>query len=73
VLNKQYEMSAGKARLAHDMVDMDRVNEKETERKALEQTALAEFLAAQGISTATDAQPAATQKEMGPAQPQSGG
>jgi len=73
VLAKRYEYSAGKARLAHDMVDIDRINEKETERKALEQTALAEFLASQGISTATEAQPAPAQKEMGPAQPQSGG
>ena len=74
VLNKRYEQSAGKARLAHDMVDIDRINEKETERKALEQSALAEFLASQGISTATEA-PAATdtQKEMGPAQAQGNG
>ena len=70
VLNKKYETSAGKARLAADMVDMDKVREKEGERKALEHTALAEFLATQGISTAepaTDVAP--TAKEMGPAQP----
>ena len=67
VLNKRYEQSAGKARLARDMVDVDRLHEKENERKALEQTALAEFLASQGISTPTEAQPAAN-KEMGPAQ-----
>jgi phage shock protein A len=70
VLNKRYELSAGKARVAADMVDMDQIREKETERKALEQTALAEFLAQQGISTApAEAQPQA-QKEMGPAQGQ---
>lgn len=68
VLSKRYEQSAGKARLAHDMVDIDRINEKESERKALEQTALAEFLASQGVSTPTEAAPAA--KEMGPAQPE---
>jgi hypothetical protein len=39
VLNKRYEMSAGKARLAKDMVNMDQVQEKESERKALEQGA----------------------------------
>ena len=49
VLQKRYEVSAGKARVARDMVDMDAVQEKESERKALEQTALAEFLASQGM------------------------
>ena len=49
ILAKRYEVSAGKARVAKDMVDMDKVQEKESERKALEQTALAEFLASQGI------------------------
>jgi phage shock protein A len=71
VLNKRYELSAGKARVAADMVDMDHVREKENERKALEQTALAEFLAQQGISTApVDGQPQQAQKEMGPVQGQ---
>ena len=45
VLQKRYEVSAGKARVAKDMVDMEAVKEKENERKALEQVALAEFLA----------------------------
>ena len=49
MLQKRYEVSAGKARVAKDMVDMDTVEEKENERKALEQVALAEFLASQGI------------------------
>ena len=49
MLQKRYEVSAGKARVAKDMVDMDAVQEKESERKALEQDALAEFLASQGI------------------------
>jgi phage shock protein A len=70
VLQKRYEVSAGKARVARDMVDMDTVREKESERKALEQNALAEFLASQGMQ----ATPAAAQstpaipaiKEMGP-------
>src|SRR5215204_1476302 len=53
VLSKRYEQSAGKARVAADLVDMDKVQEKESERKALEQTALAEFLASQGIQSAT--------------------
>ena len=46
---------------------METVVEKENERKALEQVALAEFLAAQGIQAtpATEQQPAAT-KEIGP-------
>jgi phage shock protein A len=67
VLQKRYETSAGKARLARDMVDLEQVQEKENERKALEQVALAEFLADQGIqsSTATESTPVAS-KEIGP-------
>ena len=67
VLQKRYERSAGKARVAKDMVDMDAVQEKENERKALEQVALAEFLASQGIQTpAAEAQPPQATKEIGP-------
>ena len=67
VLAKRYEVSAGKARLAKDMVDLEAVTEKENERKALEQVALAEFLASQGIQAtpAAEQQPAAA-KEIGP-------
>jgi phage shock protein A len=68
VLQKRYEVSAGKARLAKDMVDMETVQEKENERKALEQVALAEFLASQGIQSAPAAgetTPVAS-KEIGP-------
>jgi phage shock protein A len=66
VLNKRYEKSAGKARVAADMVDMTQVQEKENERKALEQTALAEFLASQGIQTAGTTEPSTAAKEIGP-------
>jgi hypothetical protein len=50
------------------MVDMDTVVEKENERKALEQVALAEFLASQGIQAtgAAESQPPAAAREMGP-------
>jgi phage shock protein A len=70
VLNKRYEVSAGKARVAKDMVDMDSVREKEGERKALEQNALAEFLASQGIQAqapASSTTPPPQVKEIGPA------
>jgi phage shock protein A len=68
ILQKRYEVSAGKARLAKDLVDMDALNEKENERKALEQVALAEFLASQGIQAtpASTAQTPAATKEIGP-------
>jgi phage shock protein A len=68
ILQKRYEVSAGKARLAKDMVDLDAVAEKENERKALEQVALAEFLASQGIQAtpAAEQQPPAAAKEIGP-------
>ena len=68
VLQNRYEGSAGKARLAKDMVDMETVQEKENERKALEQVALAEFLASQGIQSAPatgESTPIAS-KEIGP-------
>jgi phage shock protein A len=70
VLAKRYEVSAGKARVAKDMVNMDVVREKEAERKALEQSALAEFLAGQGIQTAPrqDEKPLAD-KQIGPSAP----
>jgi phage shock protein A len=68
VLAKRYEVSAGKARVAKDLVDMDKVQEKESERKALEQAALAEFLASQGIQAAPTAETPAAAKEIGPSQ-----
>ncbi len=69
ILNKRYQESAGKARVAKDLVDMEQVAEKENERKALEQAALAEFLASQGIQAAPVAEtPAAAAKEIGPTQ-----
>jgi phage shock protein A len=66
VLQKRYEVSAGKARVARDMVDMTAVQEKESERKALEQAALAEFLASQGMQATPTAASEPTIKEMGP-------
>ena len=66
VLQKRYEVSAGKARVAKDLVDVTRLEEKENERKALEQTALAEFLASQGVQAAPAVEAPATAKEIGP-------
>ena len=67
VLAKRYEVSAGKARVAKDMVNMAEIQEKEGERKALEQNALAEFLASQGVQTpASGASTPATEKQIGP-------
>ena len=68
ILEKRYEVSAGKARVAKDMVDIEAIQEKEGERKALEQQALAEFLASQGIQASAPGQAAPTPavKEMGP-------
>jgi phage shock protein A len=67
VLNKRYERSAGKARVAADLVNMDKIQEKEAERKALEQSALAEFLASQGIQSPASAESPTAAKEIGPA------
>lgn len=68
ILAKRYEKSAGKARVAKDMVDMDMVKEKENERKALEQAALADFLASQGIQAPASPEAPAPTKEIGPKQ-----
>lgn len=67
VLQKRYEKAAGKARVAKDLVDLDQVREKETESKALEQAALAEFLASQGIQAGPVPEGPQAQKEIGPA------
>jgi len=67
VLNKKYEHAAGKARVAHDMTDNQKVKEKEIESKALEQQALADFLAQQGVQVEQPSvAPGAMKKEMGP-------
>ena len=63
ILQKRYEVSAGKARVAKDMVNMEQIEEKENERKALEQNALAEFLASQGIQTPAAASDAPVERE----------
>jgi phage shock protein A len=67
VLNKRYERSAGKARVAADLVNMNEIQEKESERKALEQAALAEFLTSQGIQPAATPESPSAAKEIGPA------
>jgi phage shock protein A len=66
ILAKRYEVSAGKARVAKDMVNMDTVIEKENERKALEQAALADFLASQGIQAPAASETPEASKEIGP-------
>ena len=66
ILAKRYEVSAGKARVAKDMVNLEEVAEKENERRALEQAALADFLASQGIQTPASAEAPPAEKEIGP-------
>lgn len=66
ILAKRYEVSAGKARVARDLVDLEKVQEKEAERRALEQAALAEFLAGQGIQAPASSGTAPAAKEIGP-------
>jgi phage shock protein A len=67
VLSKRYETAAGKARVAKDLVDVTKLQEKEGERRALEQSALAEFLASQNIQAPSSATEKAAAKEIGPA------
>ncbi|MBI5472469.1 MAG: PspA/IM30 family protein [Ignavibacteriae bacterium] len=65
VLNKKYEKAAGKARVSQDLGELEQAKEKEAERKALEQQALAEFLATQGVQIESTAPQPGT-KEIGP-------
>jgi len=67
ILQKRYEVSAGKARVAADMVDVAAIEQKEGERRALEQAALADFLASQGIEAPPAQTAPVAQKEIGPA------
>jgi hypothetical protein len=50
------------------MVNMEAVVEKENERKALEQVALADFLASQGIQAPASTETPVASKEIGPKQ-----
>jgi phage shock protein A len=68
ILNKRLEASAGKARLARDMSETQGAAEKEGERKALEQAALADFLASQGVQLAHGEQNAPPTKQIGPSE-----
>jgi len=74
MVEEEREAAAGKARVAKDSLDMSGVQLKESEQKALEDQALADFAAAEGVALepktpadagAEPAPPAA--KSMGPA------
>lgn len=64
-LDKRFEHASGKARLVKDLVNMDNVQQKEGEIKALESDALAKFLARKN-KVATPTAFVETAKEMGP-------
>ena len=66
ILNKRYEKAAGKSRVAQDLTDTENVKEKETERKALDQAALADFLSQQGIQMDQPSADTGVKKERGP-------
>lgn len=66
ILNKRYEQAAGKARVAADMTDMAKVQEKETESLAMEQQALADFLSSQGVTVDQSSGTGTLSKEIGP-------
>jgi phage shock protein A len=68
ILNKRLEASAGKARLARDMNEDQHAQEKEGERKALEQAALADFLATQGVQITQQDPSAPPAKQIGPSE-----
>ena len=71
MVEEEREKAAGKARVAKDSLDMSGVQLKESEQKAFEEQALADFAAAEGLALepkpATDApESTETTKSMGP-------
>lgn len=68
MVEEEREKAAGKARVAKDSLDMSGVQLKETEQKAFEEQALADFAAAEGIALdpKTPAPTVAAPKSMGP-------
>jgi phage shock protein A len=70
MVEEEREKAAGKARVARDSLDMSEVQVKESEQKAVEEQALADFAAAEGIALESSQSPASapaeTTKSMGP-------
>ena len=70
IVEEQREQAAGRARVARDSMDLTNVKAMESEQKALQDMALADFAAAEGIALpgAAAAEPAPAAKAMGPAE-----
>lgn len=70
MVEEEREKAAGKARVARDSLDMSEVRVQESEQKAVEEQALADFAAAEGIVLESPqspvSAPAETTKSMGP-------
>ena len=70
MVEEEREKAAGKARVARDSLDMSEVQVKESEQKAVEEQALADFAAAEGIALESSQSPASAPaeatKSMGP-------
>jgi phage shock protein A len=70
MVEEEQERAAGRARVARDSLDTGEIALKEAEQKALEEQALADFAAAEGISldqqTPSSQQASAEPKSMGP-------
>ena len=71
MVEEEREKAAGKARVAKDSLDMSGVQLKESEQKAFEEQALADFAAAEGMAlepkpTADAPETTGTTKSMGP-------
>lgn len=71
-LNRLHEMveeertkAAGRARVSRDAIDMNDINVKEAEQKALADQALADFAAAEGISLGGETEAAPVSRSMG--------
>lgn len=71
-LDKRYEAAAGKARLMTDLADDGEIHAKEAEKKALDQQALAKFMAKKGLATPASNNGSVAEKQMGPVAVSSG-
>ena len=65
-LNERLELATGKAQVAKDSADFSDVMMKESEQKALEEQALAEFAAQMGMDMSPYGPAPVAEKSMGP-------
>ena len=66
MVEEEREKAAGKARVAKDSLDLSGVQLKESEQKAFEEQALADFAASEGIALHAPPEPGAGAEQSAP-------